>query len=98
MKINANIKDNFDLISTKKNLTQQKALILRNETSGAEIIIRYFYFCKFVWKFSEVKISDKFDQNYSKLMIIDRNFIKNFEIKNNYKDFKFFNLSLEWNI
>lgn len=74
---------------------QQKALILCNETSGAERIIRYFYFCEFVWKFSEVKISDKFDENYSKLIIIDRNFIKNFEIKNNYKNFKF--LICLWN-
>ena len=43
---------------------------------GAERIIRFFYFSKFVWDYNEIKICNEIDMNFSKTILIDRKSIE----------------------
>jgi len=69
--------------------SETKALIICDEQYGSARIIRFFYFCKHVWNFKLVKITNKFEENFSKLVLIDRKAINNFHVSEIHKDYKF---------
>ena len=69
--------------------SETKALVICDEEYGSARIIRFFYFCKHVWNFKLVKITNKFEENFSKLILIDRKAIDNFRVSEIHKNYKF---------
>lgn len=75
----------------RKNLNfRDKVQIVCPFNSGTFKILRYIYYSKYAWKFTEVKIVNKFEEDNFKILLIDRNSLDSFEISKNLKKYKIF--------
>ena len=75
----------------RKNLNfRDKAQIVCPFNSGTFRILRYIYYCKYAWKFTEVKIVNKFEEDNFNILLIDKNSLHSFEISKNLKKYKIF--------
>lgn len=71
------------------NMIKKKALIVCSDRFGAERIIRFFYFCKYIWNYNEVKITNDIETKYSRTILIDRKSIELVDISEKHKNLKF---------
>ena len=70
-------------------MIKKKVSVVCSDQFGAERIIRFFYFSKFVWDYNEIKICNEIDMNFSKTILIDRKSIENLKITEDHREFKF---------
>ena len=52
------------------------------------LTLRYIYYCDFVWKFKNVKISNHLDYDFAKTIIVDRNSLDKIKISDKLKNYK----------
>ena len=53
-------------------------------------VYRYIYYCKFAWQFKEIKIRDKFENDNSDVLIIDRGSVSDIKVSDDLKKYKIF--------
>ena len=70
-------------------MIKKKASVVCSDQFGAERIIRFFYFSKFVWDYNEIKISSEIDMDFSNTILIDRKSIETLKISEDHRALKF---------
>ncbi len=78
-------------MNKRKNLNHNGSVqIISPFNLGNYRVYRYIYYCKFAWKFKKIKIKDKFENDNSDVLIIDRESVNNFVVSDNLKKYKIF--------
>ena len=75
----------------RKNLNfRDKVQIVCPFNFGTFKVLRYIYYSKYAWRFTEVKIVNKYEEDNFNTLLIDRNSLDNFEISKSLKKYKIF--------
>lgn len=78
-------------MNKRKNLTHSGSLqIVAPFNLGLYRVYRYIYYCKYAWNFKKIKIRNKFENDNSDILLIDRESIGEFKVSIKLKKYKIF--------
>ena len=78
-------------MNKRKNLDYEGSVqIISPFNLGNYRVYRYIYYCKFAWQFKEIKIRDKFENDNSDVLIIDRESVSDIKVSDDLKKYKIF--------
>lgn len=78
-------------MNKRKNLDYNGSVqIISPFNLGNYRVYRYIYYCKYAWKFNDIKIRDKFENDNSDVLIIDRESVNDLKVSLNLKKYKIF--------
>ena len=76
-------------MNKRKNLDYNGSVqIISPFNLGNYRVYRYIYYCKYAWKFNDIKIRDKFENDNSDVLIIDRESVNDLKVSLNLKKYK----------
>jgi len=78
-------------MNKRKNLTHNGSLqVVTPFNLGLYRVYRYIYYCKYAWNFKKIKIRNKFENDKSDILFIDRGSISELKVSNKLKKYKIF--------